>query len=107
MNNYTRIVSNGVDVASLMAAREALAEAPTAAEFEWRATCQWVNGTYSHTEIEHFRGLGEEQRHRRRFTFDADHPEIFAAEDRGITPVEYILVGLASCLTAGGPARPC
>ena len=30
-----------------------------------------------------------------------DHPEIFASEDNGITPVEYILVGLAGCLTAG------
>ena len=30
-----------------------------------------------------------------------DHPEIFAAEDAGATPVEYVLVGLASCLTAG------
>jgi uncharacterized OsmC-like protein len=33
--------------------------------------------------------------------FDADHPEVFAASDNGITPIEYLLVGLASCLTAG------
>ena len=33
--------------------------------------------------------------------FDADHPEIFAAEDNGATPVELVLTGLASCLTAG------
>ncbi|MGO9957540.1 MAG: OsmC family protein [Solirubrobacteraceae bacterium] len=33
--------------------------------------------------------------------FDADHPETFAATDNGITPIEYLLVGLASCLTAG------
>src|SRR5690606_41770960 len=33
--------------------------------------------------------------------FAADHPEVFAAEDNGITPIEYLLVGLASCLTAG------
>jgi uncharacterized OsmC-like protein len=26
---------------------------------------------------------------------------VFAAEDNGITPIEYLLVGLASCLTAG------
>lgn len=101
MNTYTKIVNNGVDVVALMAAREALAETPAAAEFQWRATCHWVNGTHSHSEVEHFHGLGEEQRHKRSFTFDADHPEIFAAEDRGATPVEYILVGLASCLTAG------
>ena len=32
---------------------------------------------------------------------DADHPEIFASEDIGAAPVEYVLVGLASCLAAG------
>ena len=35
------------------------------------------------------------------FSFDADHPEIFASEDHGATPVEIVLVGLAACLTAG------
>lgn len=29
-----------------------------------------------------------------------DHPECFASEDRGATPVEYVLVALAGCLTA-------
>ena len=46
-------------------------------------------------------GLGEEQRRKKTFKFDADHPEVFAAEDMGATPVEYVLVALASCLTAG------
>lgn len=101
MNIYTKIVNNGVNVEALLGAREALAAAPEAAKFQWRATCHWVNGTHSRSEVEHFSGLGEEQSHRRRFAFDADHPEIFAAEDNGATPVEYVLVGLASCLTAG------
>ena len=48
-----------------------------------------------------FFGLGEEQSHKTETTFEADHPEIFASEDSGITPIEYLLVGLASCLTAG------
>jgi uncharacterized OsmC-like protein len=101
MNSYTPIVNNGVDVQALLGAREALTAAPEAARFQWRATCNWVNGTHSHSEVERFYGLGAEQSHRRRFIFDADHPEIFAAEDHGATPVEYVLVGLASCLTAG------
>ena len=36
-----------------------------------------------------------------RSVFEADHPEVFAATDTGITPIEYLIVGLASCLTAG------
>jgi len=93
--------NNGVNVAALLAARTALTDAPEAANFTWRATCTWKNGTHSRSTVEGFYGLGEEQKHKTTFTFDADHPEIFASDDRGATPVEMVLVGLASCLTAG------
>ena len=94
-------VNNGVNVAALIAAREALTKAPAAAQFKWRAACEWKDGTHSHSTVEGFYGLGQEQHRKKTFTFDADHPEIFASEDKGATPVEYVLVGLASCLTAG------
>ena len=94
-------VNNGVNVEALVEAREALTNAPEAAEFKWRASCEWKNGTHSHSTVESFFGLGDEQKHRKTFAFDADHPEVFASEDLGATPVEYVLVGLASCLTAG------
>ena len=94
-------VNNGVNVEALMAAREALTDAPQAAQFKWRASCEWKNGTHSHSTVEGFFGLGQEQHRKTRFKFDADHPEVFASEDKGATPVEYVLVGLASCLTAG------
>src|SRR5262245_57455342 len=94
-------VDNGVNVEALLGAREALTAAPEAAQFQWRANCTWVNGTHSRTSVEGFFGLGEEQRHRTEYSFDADHPEIFASEDNGATPVELVLAGLASCLTAG------
>ena len=55
----------------------------------------------SKTSVEGFFGLGEEQKHRTEYSFDADHPEVFASEDNGATPVELVLAGLASCLTAG------
>jgi len=94
-------VNNGVNVDALLGAREALSEAPAAAQFTWRASCEWQNGTHSRSTVEGFFGLGDEQSHRTMYSFDADHPEIFASEDNGATPVEYVLVGLASCLTAG------
>ena len=97
----TSSVNNGVNVDALLAAREALKGAPQAAKFTWRASCKWQNGTHSRTKIKEFHGLGEEQKHKTEFSFDADHPEIFASEDLGVTPIEYVLVGLASCLTAG------
>ena len=95
-------VDNGVNVEALLGAREALTAAPEAAQFKWRATCEWVNGTHSQLDR---RGLLRPRRgaeaQDRRSRFDADHPEIFASEDNGATPVEFVLVGLASCLTAG------
>ena len=96
-----RPVSNGVNVDALLGARTALAEAPDGAKFTWRASNEWLNGTHSTSTVEGFYGLGGEQSHRSTFTFSADPPEVFAAEDNGATPVEYVLVGLASCLTAG------
>src|SRR2546423_15648178 len=94
-------VNNGVNVGALLDARKALSEAPEAAKFNWRASCKWISGTHSRSSIKNFFGLGGEQKHRTKFSFDADHPEVFASEDKGATPVEYVLVGLASCLTGG------
>jgi uncharacterized OsmC-like protein len=94
-------VDNGVNVQALLDAREALKHAPEAARFKWRASCKWQHGTHSQSVVNGFHGLGQEQRHKTSFSFEADHPEIFASEDLGATPVEYVLVGLASCLTAG------
>jgi uncharacterized OsmC-like protein len=94
-------VDNGVNVEFLLGARGLLTDTPDAAKFQWRATCEWQKGTHSTSTVEGFFGLGEEQKHRTRRSFDADHPEIFASDDNGGTPVEDVLVALASCLTAG------
>ena len=94
-------VNNGVNVEALFGAQKALKEAPEAAKFKWRSTVEWINGTHSRSTIESFYGLGAEQKHKKKFTFDADHPEVFAAEDQSATPVEIVLAGLARCLTAG------
>jgi len=101
MNTQQISVDNGVNVAALLGAREALTQAPEAAKFTWRATAGWVNGTHTTSTIEKYYGLGGEQQHRTQFTYDTDHPEVFASEDKGATPVEFVLVGLAGCLTAG------
>jgi uncharacterized OsmC-like protein len=96
-----RPVDNGVNVAALLAARDALTGAPEAAQFTWRASCTWRNGTHSQSTVAGFTGLGAEQQHRTTYEFDVDHPECFASADNGATPVEFVLVGLVGCLTAG------
>ena len=97
----TSMVDNGVNVEALLGAREAFADAPEIARFQWRSTVSWVNGTHSQAGVESFFGFSEEQQHSKTFDFDIDHPLQFAAQDNGITPVEYVLVALGGCLTAG------
>ena len=101
MTDLNTAVNNGVNVEALLGARAALTETPAAAAFKWRASCEWINGTHSRSTVQQFFGLGEEQSHRSEFTYDTDHPEVFASADKGSTPVEFCLVGLAGCLTAG------
>jgi len=101
IENSVKVVDNGVDVASILAARAALADAPAAAQFTWRATCEWLGGVHSKSTMETFFGVGAEQAHKAPFSIEADHPEVFAAPDKAATPVEIVLSALASCLTAG------
>ena len=92
---------NGVNVEHLLGARTALGETPEAGQFKWRVTNEWLHGTHSKTHVEGYFGLGGEHDHKADYTFESDHPLVFAAEDNAATPVEIVLAGLASCLTAG------
>ena len=97
----TPIVDNGVNIEALRGARQALTDAPEAAKFQWRASCEWVRGTHSRSTITDFSGLGQQHAHRQTFSIEADHPQVFASDDNGATPPEIVLAALASCLTAG------
>jgi uncharacterized OsmC-like protein len=100
-NTESPTVDNGVNIEALRGARQALTDEPAAAQFQWRAACEWVTGTHSRTTVTDFFGLGQDHMHRVAHTIDADHPQVFASEDNGPTPPEIALAALASCLTAG------
>ena len=55
----TSVVDNGVNVAALLGAREAFADAPEIARFQWRSSVTWANGTHSTAEVDTFFGFGE------------------------------------------------
>ncbi|HEY3636356.1 MAG TPA: hypothetical protein VGK95_15005, partial [Caldimonas sp.] len=95
-------VNNGVNVDALFGAQAALAKTPEAARFKWRSTVEWINGTHSRSTIEGFYGLGAEQKHKKKFTFEADHPEVFASEDQAATPVEIVLAAWSSEANTSG-----
>ena len=52
MTDSSSTVDNGVHVQALLDARDALTKAPQAAQFKWRAACEWKNGTHSHSTVE-------------------------------------------------------
>jgi uncharacterized OsmC-like protein len=100
-DTLTRAPLNGVDVPTLFATIDAVRAQPAAAAFQFRAVNRWQRGTHSQTTIHGFFGTGQELEHRRAHTLDADHPEVLVGTDEGPSPVEYLLHGLAACLTAG------
>lgn len=92
---------NGVDVPTLFATLDAVRDHPDAARFTFRATNRWLRGTHSRTTIDGYYGVGQEQRHRRAYPYEADHPEPLVGTDEAASPVEQLLHALAACLTAG------
>jgi len=92
---------NGVNTPVLMATINAVKDNPGLAQFRFRASSRWVDGTYCESKAETFSGAGGEHVHASEFRFGADHPAVLVGQDRGPTPIEFLLHGLAGCITAG------
>ena len=92
---------NGVDTETLFATINLVKEQRDLARFRFRATNTWLRGTHSRGSIDGFYGAGQEHSRAVSWTFDADHPLVLTGTDNGPAPVEYVLLGLAACLTAG------
>ncbi len=92
---------HGVKTPELLATIDAVGVQPELARFTWRANSAWVHGTHMRSTINGYYGAGAEQDRGRTFTADADHTAVLCGDDNGPTPVEWILHGLAACLTAG------
>jgi uncharacterized OsmC-like protein len=92
---------NGVDTPVLLATINAVGAQPELAAFKFRARARWVSGTHSRITVDDFFGAGQEMRHEAPTVVDADHPAVLVGSDNGPTPVEFLLQGLAACLTAG------
>jgi uncharacterized OsmC-like protein len=97
-----RAAMNGVDVPVLFATLDLVREQQELAEFQFRASNEWVSGTHNRTSIQNFYGAGQEDFTRDGpFVIDADHPAVLVGQDHGPTAVEYLLHAIAACLTHG------
>lgn len=92
---------NGVNTPALLATIGVVAGQPALAKFQFRAHGQWKSGTHMQGTMLGFSGAGGDHAHKFATMAHSDHPAVLCGEDEGPTPVEWILHGLAGCLTAG------
>jgi uncharacterized OsmC-like protein len=96
-----RMPLNGVNTPTFLATINLVAAQPELARFQFRASNEWISGTHSQSMMSGFHGACQEQTHVKTYVADSDHPAVLCGEDRGPTPVEWVLHALASCLVAG------
>jgi uncharacterized OsmC-like protein len=97
MNEQT--IMNGVNVDRLAATIEAVTNQPELGKFQFRANSRWINGGHYESTISSFYGAGKEDAHKNAFNLHGDEPDVLLGDDNGPNPVEFVLHGLAGCLS--------
>lgn len=93
-------VVNGVDTEQLKTTIDAIKADTTCADFQFRASNEWLDGAHNRSALASFRSAGAEDHTRKRtFTFDSDEPLPLLGHDEGPNPTEALLHALAACLT--------
>lgn len=93
-------VVNGVNVTQLFNTIDAVKGDSEIAKFKFRVKNKWVNGGHNRTTVMDFYGAKQEHQHGKPFELDEDEHQVLLGEDIGPNPVEYLLTGLAGCLTS-------
>ena len=94
----TKIV-NGVNVTRLFETIDNIKENGEIAKFNFRAENKWKGGTVNQTTISDFDGACQTFSRKKPYVFTKDEPSILLGTDTGANPVEYLLAGLAGCIT--------
>ncbi len=96
----TPAVTNGVDVDALFETIDAVKQNPQIADFQFRASNQWIGADHNRTTISGFRGACDEHTHAKGpFVLDNAEPPVLLGEGAAANPVEFVLHALAGCLT--------
>ena len=92
-------IVNGVDVNHLFDTIDHIKEHKEIGKFNFRATNTWITGTENHTTVNEYYGACRTHTRKKPHVFVKDEPEILLGHDNGANPVEYLLAGLAGCIT--------
>jgi uncharacterized OsmC-like protein len=91
---------NGVDATALLETLDALKAQPALAKFQFRVANRWQGGSHNRSTITGFYGAGREDDSRSKpYVFDNGEPTVLLGHEEGANPVEFLLHGLAGCMT--------
>src|SRR5262245_56099448 len=92
---------NGLDVPTLFQTVRAIGAQAEQARLRFRASNCWRRGTASVGRFETVWGSEAAGAHAGELLYDFDHPKVLIGRDPGLAPIEFLLLCLAGCLTAG------
>jgi uncharacterized OsmC-like protein len=91
---------NGLDLAQMAQTVDALKGDRKLAQFQFRASNQWIGGGENRSTIKGFYGAGAEDTSRSKpFVFTNGEPPVLLGHNEGANPVEFLLHALAGCVT--------
>lgn len=93
-------VLNGVNVTQLFHVIDLVKENAEVAKFKFRNHNEWIIGGQNLSSIDGFYGAMEERSRDNPFVLINDEPPVLLGTDKGASPVEQVLHGLAGCITA-------
>ena len=100
MNTQDKKTRNGLNLEQMVGTIDALKNDPSLAQFEFRASNQWLNGGENCSTIQGFYGAGAEDESRTEaFVFTNGEPPVLLGNNEGANPVEFLLHALAGCVT--------
>jgi len=91
---------NGFKSQDIIDTVAAIQSNPEIAKFKFRARNKWISGGHNRSSIQDFYGgCAEDTSRTSPFVFDNSEPPILLGNNEGANPVEFILHGLAGCMT--------
>jgi uncharacterized OsmC-like protein len=92
-------IVNGVNVTQLFETIDNIKENAEIAKFNFRAQNKWKGGTVNQTTVSDYSGACQTFTRSKPHVFIKDEPPVLLGGDKGANPVEYLLAGLAGCVT--------
>ncbi|WP_269523805.1 OsmC family protein [Coraliomargarita parva] len=95
----TEEIRNGVNVTALRETIEAVKSDPELADFKFRASNAWEDGSRNLATVRDFHGTKADHMHKDELHVRMDEPPVLLGQDTGLNPVEVLLSALSGCMT--------